>query len=179
MRPQFVQFPGKIHLICDDRELNSALTTINSALKFGFDTETRPSFTKGEVYKVALLQLATETDVFLFRLQGLTQFEPLKSIFENKAVIKVGVAIRDDLKNLQKLFRFVPENFVELQNLAKEKGLKNFGIKGMAEEVLKAQVTKGPKLTNWEASVLTTEQKMYAATDAWLGLKIFDSLNNS
>lgn len=173
---EFVAFPGKIHLITNDQELTEAASEIKSEQVFGFDTETRPSFTKGEVYQVALLQLATETDVFLFRLQGLTQFQLLQNIFENKEIVKVGVAIRDDLKTLQKTFKFTPQNFIELQTLAKAKGLKNFGLKGMADEVLKLAVTKGPKLTNWEARVLTDAQIMYAATDAWLGLKLYLAL---
>ena len=86
------------------------------------------------------------------------------------------MAIRDDLKLLRKTFVFEPKNFIELQNIAKEKKLKNLGLKGMTEEVLGEQLTKGPKLTNWEMQTLTDRQLMYAATDAWIGLKLFERL---
>ena len=88
----------------------------------------------------------------------------------------MGVAIRDDLKLLQKSFSFIPQSFVELQELAKVKGLGNFGLKGMTEEVLGAALSKRSKLTNWEASVLSEEQQMYAATDAWVGQAIYRKL---
>ena len=86
------------------------------------------------------------------------------------------MAIRDDLKQLQKRFVLKPQNFIELQSLAKEKGLANFGLKGMTEEVLRATITKGPKTTNWEAPTLTESQVMYAATDAWIGLRLYQQL---
>lgn len=176
---QFLSFPGKIHLITSDRQLDSVAGELGSIKEFGFDTETRPAFKKGEVYQVALLQLATETDAYLVRLHTITQFEILKKIFENPNVVKVGVAIRDDLKQLQKKIQFVPQNFVELQSLAKTKGLQNFGLKGMTQEVLSATITKGPKTTNWETTQLTDRQLMYAATDAWIGLKLYQKLRGS
>ncbi len=142
----------------------------------GFDTETRPSFKVGEVYPVSLLQLSTETDAFIVRLKTITQFSNLKIVFENENIKKIGAAIRDDLRLLQMKFKFEAKGFIELQNLAKEKGLSNFGLKGMAEEVLGAGITKGPKLTNWAAETLTPDQLSYAATDAWVGLKIYLAL---
>lgn len=173
---QAVTFPGQIHLITHDRDLDAISDRLQSATQLGFDTETRPSFRKGEVFRVALLQLSTETDAFLFRLHTLTRFEPIKNILENKAVLKVGAAIRDDLKQLQKIFQFGPENFVELQDVAKRKGLQNFGLQGMTEEVLQLRLSKRRKLTNWEARELTDEQLIYAATDAWIGLRLFKKL---
>jgi ribonuclease D len=170
-----ISFTGKIHLIQNDRELLDVRWSTPPVL--GFDTETRPSFVKGQVYKVALLQLSTGADAYLIRLHHVTRFETIKDILENKEIIKVGVAIRDDLKLLQKTFSFTPNSFVELQHLAKEKGLKNFGLKGMTEEVLQARLSKRTKMTNWEAPRLSEQQLMYAATDAWIGLKIYERLS--
>lgn len=152
---------------------------LGSHTEIGFDTETRPSFRKGDVFNVALLQLSTETDAFLIRLHFVTQFQVITKILENKSIVKAGVAIRQDLKILQKTFGFVPQSFVELQDLAKVKGLKNFGLKGMTEEVLQASLSKRSKLTNWEAHELSIEQQMYAATDAWVGLAIYRKLMGS
>lgn len=174
---QRISFPGKIHLINNDEELRSASIELNSAIELGFDTETKPSFKKGDVFKVALLQLATETDAYIIRLHYVTEFQLIRNIFENQKITKVGVAIRDDLKQLQKIFNFTPQNFKELQDIAKAKGLKNFGLRGMTEEVLQAALSKGPKLTNWEAKILTEQQMMYAATDAWIGLVLYHKLN--
>jgi ribonuclease D len=175
---QFISFPGTIHLIDSNEKLQLAIPTLGRFSALGFDTETKPSFKKGEVFKVALLQLATESDAYLIRLHRISQFELIKNIFESEDILKVGVAIRDDLKQLQKCFGFKPSRFVELQEIAKEKSLKNFGLKGMTDEVLGASLSKGPKLTNWEAQVLTSQQLKYAATDAWIGLKIYSKLTS-
>ncbi|MGE3975411.1 MAG: 3'-5' exonuclease [Bdellovibrionales bacterium] len=171
-----INFPGKIHLITSDLELASIASDLSSATMLGFDTETRASFKVGEVYKVALLQLATENNAYLIRLHGIRQFEFIKSIFENLQILKVGVAIRDDLKHLQKIFKFTPKNFIELQSVAKEKGLKNMGLRKMTEEVMQSSLSKKAKISNWEVRTLSPEQIMYAATDAWIGLKLYQKI---
>lgn len=173
-----ITFTGKIHLINNDQELLSVIDQIGRCDMLGFDTETRASFKVGEIYKVALLQLATDTDAFLIRLHGIKDFSSIKKILENPAILKVGVAIRDDLKNLNKLFNFSPQNFIELQTVAKEKGLKNMGLRGMTEEVLQASLSKAAKISNWETRVLSEEQILYAATDAWIGLKLYQKLSS-
>lgn len=177
-RNEFIAFPGKIHLITKNEELVRVADQLIAAEALGFDTETRPSFIKGQVFKVALLQLATENDAYLIRLHGITQFDSLIGVFESDKIIKAGVAIRDDLKLLQRLFKFLPRKFIELQDLAKTKGLQNFGLKGMTAEVLQGTLNKGPKTTNWEAQHLTERQLMYAATDAWVGLKLYQKLRD-
>ncbi|MFZ3229444.1 MAG: 3'-5' exonuclease [Pseudobdellovibrio sp.] len=168
-----ISFSGNIHLINNDQELEAVAAELNSAIQLGFDTETKPSFKKGEVYKVALLQLSTETNAYLIRLHYITNHLIIKNIFESDKILKVGVAIRDDIKQLQKHFQFEPKNFIELQDVAKDKGLKNFGLKGMAAEVMNGALSKGPKMTNWELPILTEPQLMYAATDAWIGLALY------
>ncbi|QDK43937.1 3'-5' exonuclease domain-containing protein 2 [Bdellovibrio sp. ZAP7] len=175
---KILSFTGKIHLINTDHELQAVASALESANELGFDTETRPAFKKGEVYQVTLLQLATETDAYVIRLKHIRNFELIKNIFENPNVIKAGVAIRDDIKNLNKRFQFVPDGFVELQTLAKAKNLNNFGLKSMTEEVLEGTITKGPKTTNWEANELTHKQILYAATDAWIGLKLYQKISS-
>ncbi len=173
-----IQFPGKIHLITNDHELAVIAPALRAATALGFDTETRASFRVGEVYQVALLQLATETDAYLIRLHGITQFESIKEVFEDPQILKVGAAIRDDLKALRKLFPFTPEKFIELQSIAKTANLKNMGLRGMTEEVLEASLSKRAKTSNWELKNLSFEQIIYAATDAWIGLKLYQAIHS-
>jgi ribonuclease D len=169
-------FPGKISVIIKDNDVLPALSTLNNAEIVGFDTETKPSFKKGEVYHVSLLQLSTNDEAFLFRLLHLKDLSPFIDFFENENIIKAGVAIRDDIKGLQKQISFSPKGFIELADLAKINQLKNFGLKGMTEEVLGLTLSKKAKLTNWECKEFTSEQIMYAATDAWIGREIYLSL---
>jgi ribonuclease D len=174
-----IQFPGKIHLITNDQALAVIAPALKAATALGFDTETRASFKVGEVYQVALLQLATEHDAYLIRLHGITQFESIKEVFEDPQILKVGAAIRDDLKALKKLFAFTPENFIELQTVAKQANLKNLGLRGMTEEVLQASLSKKAKTSNWEVKNLSVEQIIYAATDAWIGLKLYQAITSA
>lgn len=164
-------------MINSDEEIAAALDLISSEPLIGFDTETKPAFKKGEVYQVSLLQLATPEYALLFRLHGLSDFSLLKIFFENENVKKIGVAIRDDIKALQKTFPFEPKGFVELSEMAKSYNLNNFGLKGMTEEVLNLTLSKRAKLSNWESKDLKNDQKLYAATDAWIGREIYIALN--
>ncbi len=169
-----LKFSGEICLIQSDRELAEVDFTSITAL--GFDTETKPAFKKGEKYKTALLQLANDSVAYLIRLHYIRQFKQLRDLFENPEVLKVGAAIAHDLKELQQVFPFRHTGFVDIQTIAKQKGLKNLGLKKMTEEVFNATLYKGPKMTNWERQVLTEEQMLYAATDAWIGLKLYREL---
>jgi ribonuclease D len=171
------QFSGKIITITKDEQIAPAMEFIQDVRVVGFDTETKPSFKKGEFYHVSLLQLATDDHALLFRLHSLKDFTLLKILFEDKTIVKTGVAIRDDIKALQKLFHFTPHGFVELSEIAKERNMKNFGLKGMTEEILNLTLSKKAKLSNWEAHDLKTEQLQYAATDAWIGRKLYQKLN--
>ena len=174
---EMISFPGQIHLIQNDQQLQIGIDKLNEAQFLAFDTETRPAFKKGQVYQVALLQLATDSEAFVVRLNKIQRIDLIRPIFEKKSIVKVGLAIKEDIRQLQKRFQFSPENFIDLQTLAKTKGLKNMGLKGMTEEVLGATITKGPKTTNWEAADLTDRQILYAATDAWISLKLFQQIN--
>lgn len=172
------QFPGEIILINRDEEIAPALDLLKGESLIGFDTETKPSFKKGEVYTVSLLQLASPDYALLFRLHTLSDYSLISKFFEDEGIKKIGVAIRDDIKGLQKLFPFTPKGFVELSDMAKEQGLKNFGLKGLTEEVLALTLSKRAKLSNWESSSLKRDQLQYAATDAWIGREIFVALTH-
>ena len=171
------KFPGKIIMINSDIEIAPALELLRSEPLIGFDTETKPSFKKGEVYIVSLLQLASQNHALLFRLHSLTDFSLIKDFFENQNHKKIGVAIRDDIKALQKTFPFEPKSFIELSEVAKTYNLNSFGLKGMSEEVLNLTLSKRAKLSNWESRDLKTDQQIYAATDAWIGRELFIALN--
>jgi ribonuclease D len=173
------QFPGEIIMVNSDLEIASALDLLRSEPFIGFDTETKPSFRKGEVYQVSLLQLSSPDHAILFRLHSLKDFSLIKAFFEDQNYKKIGVAIRDDIKALQKTFPFEPKGFVELADMAKASNLKNFGLKGMTEEVLHLTLSKKAKLSNWEAKDLKSDQRLYAATDAWIGREIYLALTEN
>lgn len=171
-----VQFSGKIHLITKQNQVDAALDCLYKETVLGFDTETRPSFKKGQYFPVSLLQLATPEEVFLFRLNQIHLPAPLISLLANNKVVKLGIAVHDDIKALQKLENFIPANILEFSKITKELGISNSGLRSLAAILLKERVSKGARLTNWQNPTLTSSQQIYAATDAWICLKMYQRL---
>lgn len=170
------QFEGDIFLIDEISQVNQAVDFLSKQEIVGFDTETRPSFKKGKVNKVALLQLSTDSHAFLFRVNKIGLPEPLKKLLQSDKIIKPGIAIRDDIKVLQELNGFKPGGFIELQDEVKDFGIQNFSLKKLAGIILGIRISKAQQLSNWEAATLTPPQMVYAATDAWVSLKIYKNL---
>lgn len=171
-------FMGQIVLITNPAELASAFAEIQQHEVVGFDTETRPAFVKGQVYKVALVQLAIPGKVFLIRLNltGLTS--EIVNFFENEKVIKAGVGLRDDIKTLDRLGKFKPAGFAELSTMARETGLEVESVKKLTALLLGFRISKGAQTSNWEAEQLNEKQIVYAATDAWVCLEIYKKLKS-
>ncbi len=170
------QFTGIITVVEAPDRVPEIVELLNAEKVLGFDTETRPSFKKGETNQISLMQLSTSNAAFLFRLNK-TGFSPdLVRLLENPKVVKVGVGIRDDLRGLNKLARFKPAKFVELQDMVKSFGIDVFSLKALAGLVLNVRISKRQRLSNWEADMLTSGQIDYAATDAWVALRIFEEL---
>lgn len=170
-------FTGKITLITDAAKLSKMKSEIEKHDVVGFDTETRPSFKKGQSYKVALIQLAIPEKVFLIRLHDTGMADELISLFQNPNIVKAGVAIRDDIKFLQKLKHFDPAGFIELASMSKASGLQVESVKKLAGLLLGFRISKSAQTSNWEAATLTEKQLEYAATDAWVCLEIYKKLS--
>jgi ribonuclease D len=171
-------FNGDIVLVDKPEQVKEAAGILASQKLVGFDTETKPSFKKGVVNKAALLQLSTENQAFLFRINKLGLPYEIRRILSSPNIKKAGVAIHDDIKGLQDLKNFTPHGFVELQDFAKEFGIKNFSLKKLSAIVLGFRISKSQQLSNWEATTLSSAQEIYAATDAWVALKIYEKFFN-
>jgi ribonuclease D len=142
----------------------------------GFDTETKPVFVRGHQNKVALMQIALQEKVFLIRINHTGLQDPIIEFLENEHIVKAGVALRDDIKALQRLKRFQPQGVVELADLAKKAGLEIEGVKKLTGLLLGFRISKSVQTSNWEAPTLNEKQISYAATDAWVCLEIFKKL---
>jgi ribonuclease D len=172
-------FEGDIVLIDEYDELDKAIQYLNRYTVLGFDTETRPSFKKGKVNDVALLQLAANSKTFLFRISKIGLPEELIELLKNPNIVKVGAAIKDDIRGLQKLSDFDANGFLELQDYVSNFGIESFSLKKLAAIVLNFRISKRQQVSNWEAETLSPGQIRYAATDAWVSLKIFEKLKAS
>src|SRR6478736_7250847 len=169
-------FEGKVEMVDDANHLAKAFSEINHHRMVGFDTETKPVFVRGHQNKVALMQIALHEKVFLIRLNHTGLQPEIIHFLENENILKAGVALRDDIKALQRLKRFEPKGVIELAELAKKDGLEIEGVKRLAGLLLGFRISKSVQTSNWEAPTLNEKQISYAATDAWVCLEIFKKL---
>jgi ribonuclease D len=169
-------FGGVIHVIEQPENIDSAVEYLSRQTILGFDTETRPAFKKGQTYPVSLLQLSTSDKAFLFRINKIGLPEGLIKILASSKILKMGVAIRDDIKILQRIVPFKPGGFIELQEMVKNYGIENFSLKKLSAIVLGFRISKSARLTNWDAPELTEQQLIYGATDAWVSCEIYKQL---
>lgn len=139
----------------------------------GFDTETRPTFRKGEHYPPALLQLAGENYVVLFQIQQCTLTPSLIELLSRADILKTGVALGRDVDELKQFTPFQAAGFIELADLAKEAGIKNLGLRALTALFFEFRISKKEQVSNWAKLELSDSQKQYAATDAWLGRKLY------
>lgn len=171
------QFEGDIFLIDSPDQVDEAVEFLDTQHFIGFDTETKPSFRKGQFNHVSLLQLSTSSQAFLFRLNKVGFPDSLRSLMEKENLVKIGAAVHDDIKALGKLTdSFYPQSFFDLNDELKRVGFQNVGVRNLSGMVLKIRISKTEQVSNWEAEVLTEKQKRYAATDAWACLEIFNLL---
>ena len=167
---EYASFPGKIYVIDSvGAEFNRAIAYLRAQKVIGFDTETRPTFSPQQPrYGVALLQLSGRDKAFLFRINKMGMHRRLCNLLADARILKVGAAIHDDIRGLQKKHDFAPAGFVDLQKIVWEWGIRDKSVKKMAAIIMGARVSKTQQLSNWEADSLSESQQMYAATDAWV-----------
>ena len=161
------RYEGSVRLVAAPPDLQRAMQDIGQESVVGFDTETRPAFRPGESYPPSLVQFATAGAVYLLQVQQQDYSAAMREIFSSAKVIKAGVSVTDDLRNLKKLFEFEERAVVDLGKVAKRHGLKQTGVRNLAGIFLGTRIPKGAKTTNWAARRLTPQQIAYAATDAW------------
>ncbi len=166
-------YTGPVQLIEEATHLGPAINAIRQSTIIGVDTETKPSFRKGQSYPVALLQVATDQHVFLFRLNKIGFPGSLISILEDGDITKIGIDFEDDIKSLQKLRNFQPQSVVDLNAYSKSLGFKNYGARNLTAIVLGFRFSKRQQTSNWEVDVLSEQQIIYAATDAWVCREIY------
>lgn len=174
-----VRFDGQIVIIETEEALERACQELAQERVLGFDTETRPSFKAGVTNKVALLQLSTYERCYLIRLCRVKFSSKLQSILQRSDILKIGADVAGDLRSLGKLRSFTPRGFVDLQSEVTKFGIEDKSLRKMSGIILGKRVSKAQRLSNWEAQTFTDQQKMYAATDAWVCLKIFDRLKDA
>jgi ribonuclease D len=169
-------FEGKIVLVTDPDKVAEAVKEIEEHPVVGFDTETRPTFKKGQFNHVSLVQIGIPKKVFLFRVNQTGMTDDLIRLLSDDDIKKLGVGLHDDVIGLQKLRFFEAGGFVELHKFVSELGVRNTGLRKLAAIILAIRISKSQQTSNWENPKLTENQMRYAATDAWVCLEMYDEL---
>lgn len=174
------QFSGRIIVINREKELDKALQYLAAYTEVGFDTETRPSFSKKTHYKMSLIQLACDDTCFLIRLNRLkTVPASLEAFLKNEKIKKIGLSLRDDFHGLHGLTNISPGNFIDLQQYVGQFGIKDMSLQKIYAILFGKKISKRERLSNWDADILTESQQLYAALDAWSCLRIYQFLERS
>jgi len=173
----YLIFNGKIIITSEENpHFDNAINFLKKQSIVGFDTETRPSFKKGVSNKTTLIQFATNDTAILIRLIQHQIPNALIPILENPNIFKVGVGCSQDIQQLQKLKKFSAQGFIDIQTIAKSKGIEVLSLRKLSEKLLNKKISKRQQLSNWESKELTEAQIRYAATDAYAALLIYQQL---
>jgi len=161
------RYEGSVYVVARHPDLQHAMRDILQESVVGFDTEARPAFSPGESYPPSLVQFATASAVYLLQVQQQDLHGAMAEVLSSEKIIKVGVSVTDDIRNLKNLLEFDERSVVDLGKVAKRHGLQQTGVRNLAGIFLGARIPKGAKTTNWAVRRLTPQQIAYAATDAW------------
>lgn len=173
-----VLFPGRIFVVYTESDAEKAVAYLKDQRIVGVDTETRPSFKRGTTHKVALLQISTQDTCFLFRLNRIGMPDSLQE-FLMSGTLKIGLSLKDDFNSLRKRQDMHPDrgNWIELQEYVGKFGIEDRSLQKIYANLFGEKISKNQRLSNWEADVLSEGQKLYAATDAWACVEIYNCLS--
>ena len=171
-----VTFDGSITVIENEHDAAEALAYLRTQALVGFDTETKPNFRKGVTNRVSLIQLSTADRSFLFRINKMGFTPELREFMECDGLVKVGLSLKDDFHMLHMVGDFTPKGFVELQEMVKHYHITDASLQKIYAILFGQRISKGQRLTNWEAPTLSPAQMVYASTDAWACLNIYRHL---
>lgn len=177
--PIFQNLPlQQIQVIHSLQQCHAIEQELKTCTLFGFDTESKPTFNKGEVSTGPhLIQLASRDKAYLFQISPAI-LEFLKPIFENKNQMKVGFGLKNDAH----LFRkkgIELHNVIELSKCFSAFGLSNpMGLKNAMALLFQVNFPKSKKIStsNWARKILTPHQIEYAAADAYAPVLVFEEL---
>lgn len=173
------QFRGRIEVVQTPQAVAKAMRFLMDQPVVGFDTETRPNFRKGDNHKVSLLQLSTPSVCFLIRLNRVGILPEIKDLLESPAVTKIGLSTKDDFHQLNQIEPIQPRGFIELQSIVKDYGIGEASLTKVYALLFGKRISKGQRLSNWEAVELTEAQQHYAALDAYACLNIYKRLTEN
>lgn len=170
------EFNGQILVVDSQSKVIPAIDYLSKFRNLGFDTETRPTFRKGNQNNLALIQLATDDRCYLFRINKIGFSPALVRLLSDRNIQKIGLSLRDDFTGMSRQMKFSPQGFIDLQKMVSEYDIADISLQKIYAILFQKKISKNQQLSNWEAESLSDAQKKYAAIDAWACLKIYEKL---
>jgi len=171
-------FQGTIHLVDSEAKALRAALTLRRERTLGLDTESRPSFRRGELYPISLVQIATHRHAFLFRVRVGAPFRALKRIIENPSVRKIVQGASEESRELRRDLGIEAKGFVDLPTVAKAAGFAELNLRALAASALGIRISKAAQRSDWSRPDLSEAQLAYAATDAWACLAVHEKIES-
>jgi ribonuclease D len=165
-----------IRLIVTAAQAEQALAELMHADVLGFDTESKPTFVKGEQSRGPhLIQLATDDTAYLLQVGSAFNQHVAETVLSASHILKVGFGLSDDLKRLRGKMGIVTQNVLDLSIALRRGGRNDIGAKTAVAQFFGMHLQKSKKTstTNWAAPQLTERQMLYAADDAQVALRIY------
>ena len=156
---EVIKFPGKIVTVNTENEAYTAAESLMNETAVGIDTETRPSFRKGIMHNVALVQISTWDTCYLFRICRINNIHAIKQILESTGTLKIGLSLKDDFAGLRRLWPIIPHHYIELQQYATAFGIEEMSLQKIYALLFGRKISKTQQLSNWEAPELTKAAK--------------------
>ena len=168
---------AEVRMVRSEQDATDALAALLAMDVLGFDTESKPTFLKGEVSTGPhLVQLATDEAAYLFQIGAMPALAVLKAVLESDTILKVGFGLSDDVKRLRAKLGIETANVLDLSTALRKSNERNtLGAKTAVARFFGQAMQKSKKITttNWAMPRLSEKQILYAADDAHVALKVY------
>ncbi len=168
---------AEVRMVRSEQDATDALAALLAMDVLGFDTESKPTFLKGEVSTGPhLVQLATDEAAYLFQIGAMPALAVLKAVLESDTILKVGFGLSDDVKRLRAKLGIETANVLDLSTALRKNNERNtLGAKTAVARFFGQAMQKSKKITttNWAMPRLSEKQILYAADDAHVALKVY------
>lgn len=167
---------SQITVITSAAQAGAARAVLERADALGFDTESRPTFIRGQASTGPhLVQLATDSHCYLYQVDHFSELGDLRALLESPHLVKAGFGLGDDLRRLAAKCGIACAGTVDLAHRLRTSGRNAVGVKTAVAELLGQQLQKSKKVTttNWASRVLSERQILYAANDAHAALRVY------
>ena len=176
--PVYAGIPlDRISLVVSESLAEEALTALIAADAIGFDTESKPTFLKGEVSTGPhLVQLATDSKAYLFPVAPRYDTRALKAVLESPKVLKIGFGLGNDHSVLKSRLDIAASNVLDLGEVLRGPGHRGtVGAKVAVAHFFGQKLQKSKKIgtSNWSNAHLSERQLLYAANDAHVALMLY------